>query len=154
MVTMPLISGREIILRRKNCGMFAVGMTIVSNGVIIGYIMKELAEIITKHLSNTVEIIASFVIAISLLKFLYRYIQNFFKHTDDGTANQNIRIQFGSSLTLTLELLLAADILATAIAPTWDDIGKLAAIAALRTALNYFLERELNTSDSNKKHQE
>ncbi|MEJ7682982.1 MAG: DUF1622 domain-containing protein [Segetibacter sp.] len=134
--------------------MFAVGMTIVSNGVIIGYIMKELAEIITKHLSNTVEIIASFVIAISLLKFLYRYIQNFFKHTDDGTANQNIRIQFGSSLTLTLELLLAADILATAIAPTWDDIGKLAAIAALRTALNYFLERELNTSDSNKKHQE
>jgi uncharacterized membrane protein len=38
--------------------------------------------------------------------------------------------------------------LATAIAPTWDDIGKLAAIAALRTALNYFLERELRNNEN------
>lgn len=38
---------------------------------------------------------------------------------------------------------LAADILNTAVTPTWTDIEKLAAIATLRTALNYFLEREL-----------
>jgi len=107
--------------------------------------MKGIAEVITKHLSSSVEIIAAFVIAVSLLKFLYRYIRNLFS-LDDGTANQKIRIQFGSSLALTLELLLGADILATAIAPTWNDIGKLAAIAVLRTALNYFLERELESS--------
>jgi len=40
-------------------------------------------------------------------------------------------------------LALGADILATAIAPTWDQIGKLAAIAVIRTALNHFLRREL-----------
>jgi uncharacterized membrane protein len=40
-------------------------------------------------------------------------------------------------------LLLATDILATAIVPTWDVIGKLATIASLRTAFNYFLERKL-----------
>ena len=44
---------------------------------------------------------------------------------------------------LALELLLAADILITAVAPTWDEIGKLAAIAAIRTALNYSMEKEL-----------
>ncbi len=55
---------------------------------------------------------------------------------------------------MALELLLAADILATAIAPTWDDIGKLAAIAVLRTALNYFLERELRSSELNNKNKE
>jgi uncharacterized membrane protein len=38
---------------------------------------------------------------------------------------------------------LAADILNTAVTPSWNDIEKLAAIAALRTALNYFLEREI-----------
>ncbi len=115
---------------------------------VVYIIMKEgigIAEVIARHLSSTVEIIASFVIAVSLLKFLYRYISNLFK-PDDGTVNQKIRIQFGSSLALTLELLLGADILATAIAPTWNDIGKLAAIAVLRTALNYFLERELESS--------
>jgi uncharacterized membrane protein len=62
-------------------------------------------------------------------------------------TNQTIRINFGSALALSLELLLAADILATAIAPTWDDIGKLAAIAVLRTSLNYFLEREIRINE-------
>lgn len=109
--------------------------------------MREIAEVITKHLSSAIEIIAAFVIAVSLLKFLHRYLLNLFRN-DEGTVNQNIRIQFGSSLALTLELLLGADILATAIAPTWGDIGKLAAIAVLRTALNYFLERELRSSES------
>lgn len=113
--------------------------------------MKEFAEIITKHLSSIVEIIASFVIAISLVKFLFKYVQIIFSRSNDGTTNQAIRIQFGSSLTVALELLLAADILATAIAPTWDDIGKLAAIAILRTALNYFLERELKSSEISNK---
>ncbi len=107
--------------------------------------MGEIAELITKHLSIFVEILAAVVIGVALLQFLYQYIKNFAKSHIE-TENRNIRIQFGSSLTVALELLLAADILATAIAPTWDDIGKLAAIAVLRTALNYFLERELRTS--------
>ncbi|MEO6406291.1 MAG: DUF1622 domain-containing protein [Ferruginibacter sp.] len=78
---------------------------------------------------------------------MYRYFFHVLK-PNDGIPNQNIRIQFGSGLTVTLELLLAADILATAIAPTWDEIGKLAAIASLRTALNYFLERELKHNEN------
>jgi uncharacterized membrane protein len=49
----------------------------------------------------------------------------------------------GVRLTLALEFQLGADILSTAIAPTWDQIGKLGAIAVIRTALNYFLMREM-----------
>lgn len=115
--------------------------------------MKELAEIITKHLSSAVEILAAIVIGIALIKFLYKYATNVLK-PNEGETNQTVRIQFGSALTVALELLLGADILATAIAPTWDDIGKLAAIAVLRTALNYFLERELKSSELNKKNKE
>ena len=44
---------------------------------------------------------------------------------------------------LGLEFPLAADILRTAVAPSWKDIGQLAAIAVLRTGLNYGLEREI-----------
>lgn len=55
----------------------------------------------------------------------------------------SLRLRLGRWLALALEFLLAAVILRTAIAPTWDDIGKLAAIAALRTALNYFLAQEV-----------
>lgn len=46
-------------------------------------------------------------------------------------------------LVLALEFQLAADVLETAIAPQWAKIGQLAAIAAIRTALNYFLSREI-----------
>lgn len=108
--------------------------------------MEQIAEAVTRFLSSAVEIIASLVIAVALVKFLYRYGRHIF-HPNDGITNQWIRIHFGSALTVALELLLAADILATAIAPTWDDIGKLAAIAVLRTGLNYFLERELNNNE-------
>ena len=44
---------------------------------------------------------------------------------------------------LGLEFQLAADVVDTAISPEWKHIGQLAAIAAIRTALNYFLGREM-----------
>jgi uncharacterized membrane protein len=50
------------------------------------------------------------------------------------------------SLLLALEFMLAADIVRTAIAPTWQQIGQLAAIAAIRTFLSYFLEVDLERS--------
>jgi uncharacterized membrane protein len=50
----------------------------------------------------------------------------------------------GRYLALGLEFQLASDILSTAIAPTFEEIGKLAAIAAIRTALNYFLNKEID----------
>lgn len=104
--------------------------------------MKDWAELITKHLSSVVEIMAAVVIAVALLQFLVHYVRNLFRPTIE-LLNQQVRVRFGSSLALALELLLGADILATAIAPTWGDIGKLAAIAVLRTGLNFFLEKEL-----------
>lgn len=46
-------------------------------------------------------------------------------------------------LLLGLEFMLAADIIRSLIAPSWDDIGQLASIALIRTFLNYFLEQDL-----------
>ena len=54
-----------------------------------------------------------------------------------------IRFSLARYLALALEFQLGADILATAVAPGWDAIGKLAAIAVIRTGLNFFLMREM-----------
>jgi uncharacterized membrane protein len=56
---------------------------------------------------------------------------------------------FAGWLVLALEFLLAADILRTAISPTWNDIGQLAAIAAIRTFLNYSLSHDLRHAPEN-----
>ncbi|MGH7516281.1 MAG: DUF1622 domain-containing protein [Gemmatimonadales bacterium] len=60
-----------------------------------------------------------------------------------GADRDAVRRRLGEWLALALELALASDIIRTALAPTWDDLGKLAAIMAIRTVLNYFLGREL-----------
>ena len=58
-------------------------------------------------------------------------------------AQVAVRLTLGRWLAVALEFELAADVLNTSVTPTWSDIEKLAAIAALRTALNYFLEKEI-----------
>lgn len=55
----------------------------------------------------------------------------------------SVRLTLARYLALALEFQLGADILSTAVAPTWDQIGKLAAIAVIRTGLNYFLALEI-----------
>lgn len=60
------------------------------------------------------------------------------------TADFNaIRLTLSRYLALALEFQLGADILSTAVAPTWTEIGKLGAIAIIRTVLNYFLGKEM-----------
>jgi len=54
-----------------------------------------------------------------------------------------LRLTLGRYLVLGLEFQLAADILRTAVAPNITELAQLAAIAAIRTALNFFLGREI-----------
>jgi uncharacterized membrane protein len=60
-----------------------------------------------------------------------------------GRPAGDVRMGLARVLSLALEFQLAADIVGTAISPDWDQIGKLAAVAAIRTFLNHFLQREL-----------
>lgn len=102
--------------------------------------MEEIAKQITINVSHAVEILAAVIIGIAVIKTLLNY---FALLRTSKNSKEEIRVQFGSSVAVSLELLLGADVLATAVAPSWEDIGKLAAIAIIRTLLNYFLEREL-----------
>src|SRR5688500_13874144 len=61
---------------------------------------------------------------------------------------RTVWLKFAAWIALALEFALAADICRTAISPTWDDIGRLAAIAAIRTFLNFFLGRDLEEAEA------
>ncbi len=76
--------------------------------------------------------------AIGFVRFVRALAQR--RGTADFVA---LRLELGRYLALGLEFQLAGDVLRTAIAPTFAEIGQLAAVAAIRTALNYFLEREI-----------
>ena len=63
-------------------------------------------------------------------------------------AKEAVRLRLGRWLAVALEFELAADILRTAVAPTWTEIGQLAAIVVLRTVLNYFLQQEIDKAQA------
>ena len=56
---------------------------------------------------------------------------------------ESFRHQFASYLLLALEFLIAADIIATVIHPTFEEIAILASIVVIRTVISYFLEKEI-----------
>jgi uncharacterized membrane protein len=67
----------------------------------------------------------------------------------EPTAYQGrvIWLKFATWILLGLEFALAADLVRTAVTPTWDDVGKLAVIAVIRTMLNYFLAKDIAAFD-------
>ncbi|QFP78446.1 DUF1622 domain-containing protein [Deinococcus sp. AJ005] len=104
-------------------------------------------------MASLAEFAAALIIAAAIVQALWRSLYALFLPRNaaaNDEAKQNLRLQLGRWLAIALEFLLAADILLTAIAPTWEDIGKLGAIALIRTALNYFLEREIDANNREK----
>jgi len=62
---------------------------------------------------------------------------------DQIGANEALRQRLGAHLLLGLEIFIAADIISSVVSPTWDKVGILAAIVAIRTVLSYFLRMEV-----------
>lgn len=107
--------------------------------------MLELAEESVRtgvdSLRLLVEAIGAVVVAIGLLAALRGLVRHW---RGKGAADFNpVRLGFARYLAMALEFQLAADILSTAVAPSWDQLGKLAAVVVIRTGLNYFLMREI-----------
>ncbi|MBQ0896357.1 DUF1622 domain-containing protein [Micromonospora sp. U56] len=89
-----------------------------------------------------VEIAGAAVIFVGALWAALRFVVEGLRHRSAAVFTP-IRLSLGRFLTLGLEFQLAGDILRTAVSPTFDQIGQLAAIATIRTALNFFLRREI-----------
>jgi len=63
-----------------------------------------------------------------------------------------VRMVFGMWLALALEVQLGADILNTTISPSFEALGKLAAISIIRTFLNYILQKEIEMANKELQH--
>jgi uncharacterized membrane protein len=89
----------------------------------------------------TIETAGALIVGIGIIVTLYEFSRMAFLNRPE--LYSRVRLTLSRYLGLALEFQLGADILSTAIAPSWDQIGKLAAIAVIRTVLNFFLSREM-----------
>jgi uncharacterized membrane protein len=103
--------------------------------------IEPLVQVGVEWVRLVVEIIGALIVAFGALHAAATFIQDIAARQPANFTR--IRLSFARFLTLALEFQLAADILSTAIAPTWDRIGKLGAVAIIRTALNFFLIHEM-----------
>ena len=109
--------------------------------------MMELLKQTTLWLAAGVEAAAALVIGLAAIEAFGRALSLFVPRRptlDEPDAREAVRLKLGRWLALALELELGADILRTAVAPTWTEIGQLGAIVVLRTALNFFLQKEID----------
>ena len=107
--------------------------------------MEELIKQLAEHVAFGIELIAILVITIGTLEALAavaRAIRLLIARRPD-TARREALLRYAHWLAAGLTFQLAGDIVHTAVAPSWDDIGKVAAIAVIRTFLTFFLERDI-----------
>jgi uncharacterized membrane protein len=105
--------------------------------------IEELFKNFASYVALGVEMIAIVLIAIGAVEAVISLMKPKYDPLRPFGWMKEVFIRLGSWLLLGLEFALAADIVRTAISPTWTQVGQLAAIAAIRTGLNYFLERDI-----------
>lgn len=105
--------------------------------------MEEAFKQAASTIALGVEALVVLIIAIGAAEALVRTLGELPGVRMHRADRRETWLRFAAWILLALEFALAADIIRTAIAPTWEDIGKLAAIATIRTGLNWFLGRDL-----------
>ncbi len=105
----------------------------------------------TLLLAACVEAAAALVIGLAAVEATARALLLFLPGravSDGADLKEVVRLRLGRWLAVALEIELGADILRTAVAPTWTEIGQLGAIVVLRTALNFFLQQEIDKAEA------
>ena len=93
---------------------------------------------------TALEAVMLLVIVIGATEALAAAVRQLLVHAPFRRGLREIWLRFAAWIVLALEFALAADLIATVVAPSWDEVGKLAAIAAIRTGLSLFLVRDID----------
>jgi uncharacterized membrane protein len=101
-------------------------------------ILEEFVKVVALALEFT----AVLCIAVGFVKAFILLLKRRQEHY--SPMYNRLRLLFGGWLVLALEFQLAADIVKTTVAPTYENLIQLGAVAVIRTFLNYFLSKELH----------
>ena len=107
--------------------------------------MEELLVTFARNVALAIEFVAVVVIAYGAADATVRLVGRLFRRTTVTGQRKEVWLRFAVWLVLGLEFELAADVVRTVIAPSWTELAQLGAIAVVRTFLNYFLEKDLES---------
>jgi len=105
--------------------------------------MEEWLRLVTKDIVVIIDAMALIIVAIGTAEAFLTGLWVAFPALASHNRFREILVRYGRWLVAGLTFQLAADIIGTSIAPSWQEVGQLGAIAVIRTFLNFFLERDL-----------
>ncbi len=105
--------------------------------------MEEILHEIAGYVSLVLDIIAVLMVAVGAICALVESLRAIARRHVAGMQLRAIFIDFARWLVAALTFQLGSDIVGTTIAPSWDQLGRLASVAVIRTFLTYFLDRDL-----------
>jgi len=100
---------------------------------------------------NVVAIINAMALLIVAFGTVQAFVRSLHAMVSPSAAGRHFHsgfVQYARWLVAGLTFQLAADIVSTAFSPSWYEIGQLAAIAVIRTFVNFFLERDLKGEET------
>lgn len=104
----------------------------------------QLATQIAHDVAKAIELVGIAIIAAGAVINLILFAQRGLNAADRSEALADLRSNFGRSILLGLEFLIAADIINTvAVTPTLQSVIVLGAIVIIRTFLSFSLELEI-----------
>ncbi len=105
--------------------------------------MKEWLTFAAENAVVVINAISVVVIVIGTIEAFLRGTRAIFRRSVTGHELRSAYLQYTRWLVAGLTFQIAADVIETSIAPSWEEIGRLGAIAVIRTFLTFFLERDL-----------
>jgi uncharacterized membrane protein len=106
--------------------------------------VENLLHLIAHGVALAVETIAIAVIAIGAIEAVIDIVRLLARRDATNDDRRAVWLRFARWLVAGLTFQLAADVVNTSFDPSWDELGRLAAIAAIRTFLSFFLDREVD----------
>ena len=104
--------------------------------------MREWLGLISEPVITALDALALFVIAVGTIEVSVNVVRAAIKPLGSQEARK-VWLHYARWLVAALTLQLAADIIESSVTTSWQTIGRLGAIAVIRTFLNYFLERDV-----------
>ena len=108
--------------------------------------MEAVLHAVGHSVALTVEALAIIVIATGTVEAVGNIIRIMRGSHVTGADRRTVWLDFAGWLVAALTFQLAADIISTSFSPSWDEVGRLGAIAAIRSFLSYFLDREVENT--------
>ena len=106
--------------------------------------MVSILHELGSHFALALQAIAILIVAIGSVKALVDIVRNMLASRGGHVAKRLVSLDYGNWLIVGLTFQLAADVVSTSFAPTWDELGRLAVVAGIRTFLSYFLDYEMD----------